>query len=221
MILYAYLALLKFWCYAIQFAVDFLNHMLKKGLSWRTAKEVVDNNIVNISVFCYHFWQPIAYLDPKMKFPDLKWQHKHFVGIAWEHGDPFTYLVWTESDEGGWQKGQELICKVSRPRKSSKDNGTRQTDNSHYASFALIKNSNLLSKADTVKLTKKCTVISCAQDSLTPSKQQCQNTATMGYSSLHGAALQKDEALSLPQNFYPPPNTLDSEEQVEDLGEQM
>eukprot|EP00957_Ditylum_brightwellii_P141133 10751906-Ditylum_brightwellii.AAC.1 len=39
MILYTLLSLLKFWCYAIKYAVDCLNHTSKKGLSWHTAKE--------------------------------------------------------------------------------------------------------------------------------------------------------------------------------------
>eukprot|EP00957_Ditylum_brightwellii_P064780 4915706-Ditylum_brightwellii.AAC.1 len=73
MILYALLALLKFWCYAIKYAVDCLNHTSKKGLSWHTAKEVLESNTVSISVFRYCFWQPIEYLDPKIKFPDVKW----------------------------------------------------------------------------------------------------------------------------------------------------
>eukprot|EP00957_Ditylum_brightwellii_P179485 13673074-Ditylum_brightwellii.AAC.1 len=28
-----------------------------------------------------------------------KWHKGRFVGIAWENGDPFTYLIWTVLDE--------------------------------------------------------------------------------------------------------------------------
>eukprot|EP00957_Ditylum_brightwellii_P211905 15366746-Ditylum_brightwellii.AAC.1 len=82
MILFALLVPLKFWCYAIKYAVDCLNHISKKGLSWRTSKEVLGGNTVDISVFFYQFWQPIKYLDHKIKFPNVKWQNGHFVGIT-------------------------------------------------------------------------------------------------------------------------------------------
>eukprot|EP00957_Ditylum_brightwellii_P010079 760794-Ditylum_brightwellii.AAC.1 len=149
-------------------------------------------------------WQPIKYLDPKIKFPDVKWQNGRFVGTAWEHGDLFTYLVWTEPDKGGWQKGQELVCNVLRPRKSSRDNDTKQNNNSYYANFVLLKNSNLLSKDDTAKL-KKHKVVSCATDSSASSKQQHQNPATLNSSrSSNGAVLNEEGASQIAHPVIPP-----------------
>eukprot|EP00957_Ditylum_brightwellii_P102684 7825752-Ditylum_brightwellii.AAC.1 len=80
---------------------------------------MLDGSTVDISVFCYHFLQLIKYLDPKIKFPDVKWQNGHFVCITWEHDDPFTCLVWADPDEGGWQKGLELVYNVVRPRQGT------------------------------------------------------------------------------------------------------
>eukprot|EP00957_Ditylum_brightwellii_P121867 9293426-Ditylum_brightwellii.AAC.1 len=76
-------------------------------------------NIVDISVFRYTCWQPLEHIDPSQKFPTIKWEKGRFIGIAWDHGDPFTYLVWTGPDEGGWEKGQELTHNVVRPRKET------------------------------------------------------------------------------------------------------
>eukprot|EP00957_Ditylum_brightwellii_P144839 11031763-Ditylum_brightwellii.AAC.1 len=82
-------------------------------------------NTVDISVLCYTLWEPIKYLDPSCQFPEFKWQNGYCVGIVWDHGNPLTYLLWTEPDGGGWQKGTEP------------------------------KNSDLFSKAERAKLNKK------------------------------------------------------------------
>jgi hypothetical protein len=68
-------------------------------------------------VFQFYFWQPIKSLPPKTKFPGSKRQKGRFVGIAWNHGDPFTYRIWTETDDGGWKAGEELVHNVIRPCK--------------------------------------------------------------------------------------------------------
>jgi hypothetical protein len=60
------------------------------------------------------------YLDPHAKFPDCKWKPGRFVGIAWKHGDPLTYRIWTEPETGGWEKGLELVRNVVCPRKDVK-----------------------------------------------------------------------------------------------------
>eukprot|EP00957_Ditylum_brightwellii_P081005 6161560-Ditylum_brightwellii.AAC.1 len=114
---------------------------------------VLTGNTVDISVFCFKFWQAIMYLDPKIKFPDIKWKKERFIGIAWDHGDPFTHLIWTEPDEGAWQKGRELVQNVVRPREEKVVDNT--LDLSSYDVFSLVKNMNFLPKAETAKLLKK------------------------------------------------------------------
>ena len=39
-----------------------------------------------------------------------------FIGIAWNTGDAFTYLVWTEPNRD-WRQGKELVRNYIRPRK--------------------------------------------------------------------------------------------------------
>ena len=47
----------------------------------------------------------------------MKLNQGRFVGIAWKHGNPFTFRIWTEPDDDDWSKGKELIRNVVRPRK--------------------------------------------------------------------------------------------------------
>eukprot|EP00957_Ditylum_brightwellii_P008391 635390-Ditylum_brightwellii.AAC.1 len=99
LLLYYAHAPLVFWCYAVNYIMDCLNHTSKARLDWRTSKEMLTGNTVDIIVFQYTFWQPLEYIDPSQKFPAIKWKNGQFIGIAWDHGNPFTYLVWTEPDE--------------------------------------------------------------------------------------------------------------------------
>ena len=121
LVLYQSGAPLVFWCYAIQFVTDCLNHTSKSKLDKSTPIEMLTGNTPDISMFRYAFWQPIEYLDPSIKFPDCKWKPGRFVGIAWKHGDPLTYKIWTEPDAGGWEKGSELVRNVVRPRVLNND----------------------------------------------------------------------------------------------------
>ena len=105
---------LKFWCYAMIFVVDCLNHVAKKPLGWRTSTEVLNGNTADISPFRFKFWQPIKFLDPG-QFPESRWTMGRFLGIAWDTGDLFTFKVWSEPD-GRWKKGQELVRNVVHTR---------------------------------------------------------------------------------------------------------
>ena len=117
MVLYRADAPLSFWCFATRFIVDCLNHTAKAKLNWQIPQALFKSNTVDISVFRYYFWQPIEFLSPKLKFPACKWQEGRFLGVAWKHGDPFTYRIWTEPSDGGWKCGEELVRNVVRPRK--------------------------------------------------------------------------------------------------------
>ena len=46
---------LIFWCYALIYAVDCLNHLAKKPLGWRTSTEVLNGDMANISPFRLQF----------------------------------------------------------------------------------------------------------------------------------------------------------------------
>ena len=106
---------LLFWCYALIFVVDCLNHIAKKTLGWRTSTEVLNGDTADISAFRFSFWEPIEYLEPTAKFPQSRWGYGRFIGIAWDSGDMFTFKIWTEPD-GDWTKGLELVRNIVRSR---------------------------------------------------------------------------------------------------------
>lgn len=136
------MAPLVFWCYAIKFIVDCLNHTAKPGLDWQVPATLKDGSTKDISVFRYEFWQPVEYLEPQVKFPDCKWRPARFLGPAWDTGDPFTYYIWTEPDSKGWKGGSELIRNVIRPRKLDKEEETGDT--AKLDQFDLQLNRNIL-----------------------------------------------------------------------------
>ena len=108
---------LLFWCYALIYVVDCLNHLVKKPLGWRTSTEMLNGDTADISPFRFSFWQPIKFMD-NAQFPDSTWSMGRFLGIAWDTGDAFTFKVWSEPD-GKWQAGREFTRNVVRTRAES------------------------------------------------------------------------------------------------------
>ena len=104
------MAPLIFWCYALIFVVDCLNHIAKKPLGWRTSTEVLNGDTADISPFIFRFWQPVNFMD-KGNFSESRWTMGRFIGIAWDTGDIFNFKVWSEPD-GDWKKGRELVRNV-------------------------------------------------------------------------------------------------------------
>ena len=105
---------LVFWCYALIFVVDCLNHIAKKMLNWKTSSEVLNGDTADISPFRFKFWQPVKFYDTA-GFPQSRWVMARFLGIAWDTGDQFTFRVWSEPD-GDWTKGSEFTRNVVRTR---------------------------------------------------------------------------------------------------------
>jgi hypothetical protein len=66
-------------------------------------------------MFRFHFWETVWYYKPTAKYPKSNFLPGRFVGIAWEHGDAFTYKIWTTPDDD-WTKGRELIRNVVKSR---------------------------------------------------------------------------------------------------------
>eukprot|EP00557_Chaetoceros_sp_GSL56_P014026 CAMPEP_0176478512 /NCGR_PEP_ID=MMETSP0200_2-20121128/1227_1 /TAXON_ID=947934 /ORGANISM="Chaetoceros sp., Strain GSL56" /LENGTH=1865 /DNA_ID=CAMNT_0017874457 /DNA_START=317 /DNA_END=5915 /DNA_ORIENTATION=+ len=150
--LYSSDAPLSFWCYAVKYVVDCLNHTAKQSLNWQVPQTLLSSNTVDISVFRFYFWQPIEFLSPKIKFPGCKWQKGRFVGIAWNHGDPFTYRIWTEPDDGGWKAGEELVRNVVRPRKVQLiDQSSREFAQSSYDDLDFSKDASFVNTAHKTK----------------------------------------------------------------------
>ncbi len=104
-----------FWCYCLQWIVDCLNHTAHLQLDWRTPKELLDGITPDISVFRFSFFEPVWYYEPTAKYPDPNFLPGRFVGIAWNHGDAFTYRIWT-CPNGKYSEGQELIRNIVKAR---------------------------------------------------------------------------------------------------------
>ena len=109
------MAPLVFWCYCMYFIVDCLNCSAQKELGYRTAMEKMFGQTPDMSMFRFHFWEPIWYFEPTAKYPNSNFLPGRFVCIAWEHGNAFTYKIWTTPDND-WKKGCELIRNVVKSR---------------------------------------------------------------------------------------------------------
>jgi hypothetical protein len=95
---------IAFWCFCLHFIVDCLNHTATKKLHWRTPKERHDGHTPDISMFRFRFWEPVWYYEPTAKYPAPNFLPGRFVGIAWDHGDALTYMIWT-TPENVWEDG--------------------------------------------------------------------------------------------------------------------
>jgi hypothetical protein len=129
---------LVFWCYCMHFIVDCLNHSAQKELGYRTCMEKMFGHTPDISMFRFHFWEPVWYYEPTAKYPKSNFLPGRFVGIAWDHGDAFTYKIWTTPDSE-WTKGTELIRNVVKSRSSTETEPRADYDESSLL-FAKTKN---------------------------------------------------------------------------------
>lgn len=187
MLLYSSDAPLSFWCFAVKYIVDCLNHTAKQSLNWQVPQTLRSSNTVDISVFRFYFWQPIEFLSPKIKFPGCKWQKGRFVGIAWNHGDPFTYRIWTEPDDGGWKAGEELVRNVVRPRKVQfVAKSCREFAQSSYDELQFSKDATIVNSGSKMKRKRRCQSSGPYNDTLEPPikrrQQHVQKTDLFGNS---------------------------------------
>ena len=106
---------IQFWCYCLLWIADCLNHTAQQQLQWKTPMEVLHGTTPDISVFRFAFFEPVWYYEPTAKYPEPNFLAGVFVGIAWNHGDAFTYRIWT-CPKGDYNNGQELIRNIVKPR---------------------------------------------------------------------------------------------------------
>jgi hypothetical protein len=97
------------------FIVDCLNYSAQKELGYRTEMEMMFGSTPSISMFRFRFWEPVWYFEPTAKYPSPNFLPGRFVGIAWDHGDAFTYRIWTEP-KGTWEDGPQLVRDVVQSR---------------------------------------------------------------------------------------------------------
>ena len=81
----------QIWC------KDVRNHLASRKLNWQTPTERLLGETPDISVFRFHFWEPIEFYDHTVKQPNDGWMPGRFLGIAWESGDAMTYYIEPET----------------------------------------------------------------------------------------------------------------------------
>ena len=69
-------------------------------LNWRTPQEILNGETPDISVFRFHFWQPIEYYEPA-KQPKDGWGPGRFLGVTWDSGDDMTYYIEPDNKKNG------------------------------------------------------------------------------------------------------------------------
>ena len=108
---------LTFWCYAMMWVIDCLNHSAHKGLDWRTPVEKLTGNTPDISVFCFSFWQPVYYYEPTAKYPKTELSSWTFcydlLGIMVTHsliasGPALTVIL------GEWSGADSEYCQAQK-----------------------------------------------------------------------------------------------------------
>ena len=62
----------------------------------------------DISMFRFGFWAPVWYYKPTKKFLAPNFLPSRHLGITYEHGNYFTYKVWTLPDDK-WEDGRKLV----------------------------------------------------------------------------------------------------------------
>ena len=130
---------LVFWCYCLYFVIDCLNFTAKKRLHWRTPMEVLHGETPDISMFRFKFWEPVWYYENPAKWPHSKKLPGRWIGIAWNHGDDFTYKIWT-TPGNDWKRGREIFRNVVMRREEEKaPTDAASTKNAAYDSFLLAK----------------------------------------------------------------------------------
>ena len=99
---------LTFWCYCLQFVVDYMNHSSVKSLDWKTPVEKLQGKTPDISMFRFGFWAPVWYYETTAKFLAPNYLPARHLEIASKDGDYFTYKVWNLPDNK-WEDGCELV----------------------------------------------------------------------------------------------------------------
>jgi hypothetical protein len=82
-----------FWDFAAEYVTELINHTASHLNNWRTQYETLHGDTPDISIFCFHFYEPIFYLDTSTSFPNTNMLPGRFLGFARTTGDSFTFLI--------------------------------------------------------------------------------------------------------------------------------
>ena len=87
-----------------------------KNKNWRTPLEISTGHTPDISMFRFHFWEPIWFFETT-KSPFDNWRKWRFLGFAESTGDLMTYWIEKEDED----KPQMLVWSGIRTRRNIND----------------------------------------------------------------------------------------------------
>ena len=157
------------WCQ--KWCCDVHNHLASRRLSWRTPIEVNEGHTTDISMFRFHFFEPIWYHVPNVKAPESSLRKGRWLGIASTAGDPMTYYIRTEKEPGAG-RDVVLIRSVIKTRRKNIGQPTEfVNDDPAYADFfytLLLQNKMSLSLTLMILLMHCCLTLTWLSSHLTP-----------------------------------------------------
>ena len=127
------------WCALYMSQVN--NYTSRESLSWQTPMEVSSGHTPDISMFRFHFYEPIWYFVPKIKSPKNNLLKARFLALAESAGDAMTYYILTEPNPP--ERRKVLMRSVIRTRRENIGSQTEfVNDNPDAARFYLSLNEN-------------------------------------------------------------------------------
>ncbi|MGH7955291.1 MAG: hypothetical protein ACREOZ_04955 [Gloeomargaritales cyanobacterium] len=124
------------WCQ--KWCCDVHNVTANRTLHWRTPIEVNTGHTSDISMFRFHFWEPIWYHDPTVKAPHSRLKKGRLLGIAHTSGDAMTYYIETEKESGEGRNVVLIRSTIKTRRKNIGKPADYTNDDPQYANFYLI-----------------------------------------------------------------------------------
>ena len=106
----------KYWDFAVELAIEYLNHIATRKLGLKTLHECHFGDPPDLSVFHFEFYEKIHYLEPNASFIKPNTLPGSFLGIARTTGDAFAFYILTKSE-----KGRDVILTRSVVRKHLQD----------------------------------------------------------------------------------------------------
>ena len=127
--------------------------------------EVLHGETPDKSMFRFKFWEAVWYYENPAKWPHSKKLIGRWIGIAWNHGDDFTYKIWTTPDND-WKQGREIIRNVVMRREEKKfPTDAQLIPTATYDTFTIEKEKTVKRKGRKRKrVTSKAGAVSTSQE---------------------------------------------------------
>ena len=113
------------------------NHVSRRSLKYKTPMEISNGHTPDISMFRFHFYEPLWYFDPKIKLPRSNLLKCRYLGLAESCGDAMTYYVLTEPDSAKTRRQVLMRSVIKTRRKNIGQHGEHVNNNPDMESFTL------------------------------------------------------------------------------------